>query len=298
MDAKKQFLPESEYNNIYALIDYNELEPWQKDNEYILTGYRKLSYSYYISLRSILQIHNETGNIWTHLLAALLFLYSLSNFITTSLPTLRSSASSTDILAISIYYITVINAWALSTNYHTFTNHSHDVHKFGNELDHLGIVLVVWGSAIPASYFAFRDVPGITRYVHYFINTVLAIACGYVTLRPKFRHPQYKIWRFYVYLVLVTSALLTVGQGWYMFGFEEMDRRMGVRNFLMLGVWQTTGGIVYAARAPERWVPKRFDNWGHSHQLMHVLVVCGAVCNEWGLLRAVEYWASKGVDVN
>ena len=34
-------------------------------------------------------------------------------------------------------------------------NHSSGVHKFGNELDHLGIVIVIWASIVPTDYFGF-----------------------------------------------------------------------------------------------------------------------------------------------
>ena len=34
-------------------------------------------------------------------------------------------------------------------------NHSKEVWKLGNELDHLGIVLVIWGSMVPIDYFGF-----------------------------------------------------------------------------------------------------------------------------------------------
>ena len=46
---------------------------------------------------------------------------------------------------------------------------------------------------------------------------------------------------------------------------------------------------MYAVKFPERWYPRRFDLCGSSHQLMHILVVCGAACYSVGVLRAFEY---------
>ena len=40
-------------------------------------------------------------------------------------------------------------------SFHTFLNHSKEGHRLGNQLDHLGIVIVIWGSAIPSDYFGF-----------------------------------------------------------------------------------------------------------------------------------------------
>ena len=39
--------------------------------------------------------------------------------------------------------------------FHTCSNHSKEGHRIGNQLDHLGIVIVIWGSAIPSDYFGF-----------------------------------------------------------------------------------------------------------------------------------------------
>lgn len=42
-----------------------------------------------------------------------------------------------------------------SFSFHVFLNHSESVWHLGNKLDHLGIVLVIWGSMVPIDYFGF-----------------------------------------------------------------------------------------------------------------------------------------------
>ncbi|CAK7270350.1 hypothetical protein SEPCBS119000_004043 [Sporothrix epigloea] len=54
----------------YALLRWDDLPDWRRDNAYILTGYRPTSHSYMASLGSVLGIHNESVNIWTHLAGA------------------------------------------------------------------------------------------------------------------------------------------------------------------------------------------------------------------------------------
>lgn len=55
----------------YALLHWDDLPAWRRDNAYILGGYRPTSHSYMASLGSVLGIHNESVNIWTHLAGAL-----------------------------------------------------------------------------------------------------------------------------------------------------------------------------------------------------------------------------------
>jgi adiponectin receptor len=49
------------YYNIMDLVEYNELPEWYKDNQYIITGYRKPNNNIKNCLTSIFNIHNETA---------------------------------------------------------------------------------------------------------------------------------------------------------------------------------------------------------------------------------------------
>lgn len=266
-----------------------------KDNEYILTGYRRQSTSYHRSIKSILALHNETGNIWSHLTGALLFALSLFRFHRSVWPQI-SSGQLGDIIAVSVYYLGVVNCFILSSTYHTMSNHSKEVHKFGNELDHLGVVFVIYGSTMPGTFFEFYCHPGLRTW-YWVMSTTFAVASAVFTLRPKFRQPAYRKARFYTYTSLGASTFFPIIHGLFIYGYEEVNRRMSLDYFLGLGVLNFTGAAVYAARIPERWFPRTFDIWGSSHQIMHVLVVLGALTFERGLLKAVEFWSYHGKSV-
>ncbi|XP_021276000.1 heptahelical transmembrane protein 1 [Herrania umbratica] len=57
----------------YALVSYKELPDYMKDNEFILNYYRA-NWSIKEALFGIFRWHNETLNVWTHLLGFVLFL--------------------------------------------------------------------------------------------------------------------------------------------------------------------------------------------------------------------------------
>ncbi|XWS70746.1 hypothetical protein CRYUN_Cryun03dG0075200 [Craigia yunnanensis] len=57
----------------YSLLSYKELPEYMKDNEFILNYYR-VNWSLKEALFSIFRWHNETLNVWTHLLGFVLFL--------------------------------------------------------------------------------------------------------------------------------------------------------------------------------------------------------------------------------
>ncbi|KAL2249455.1 UNVERIFIED_CONTAM: Heptahelical transmembrane protein 1 [Sesamum indicum] len=56
----------------YPLLSFHELPDYMKDNDYILNYYRA-NWPLKVALRSLFQCHNETLNIWTHLLGFLVF---------------------------------------------------------------------------------------------------------------------------------------------------------------------------------------------------------------------------------
>ncbi|KAL0350482.1 UNVERIFIED_CONTAM: Heptahelical transmembrane protein 5 [Sesamum radiatum] len=57
----------------YQLVEYHSLPAYLKDNEYILSYYRS-EWPLKQALLSVFTIHNETLNIWTHLIGFFLFL--------------------------------------------------------------------------------------------------------------------------------------------------------------------------------------------------------------------------------
>ncbi|KAK8102164.1 hypothetical protein PG984_015310 [Apiospora sp. TS-2023a] len=228
-----------------------------------------------------------TANIWSHLLGALWFLSSSLQFL--QYQRLIHSASLGDGIALGVYYLAVIVCFALSTFFHTFSDHSPGMHKFGNELDHLGIVLVLWGTGVSGAHFAFNCYEGLEMAYIGFLSAT-AIGCGVFTLRPKFRQPAYRTTRFLLYLFLGASLFAPIAHGLVLYGYPVLNSMMGLESFLGLAVINFSGSAVYAARIPERWFPGTFDYIGQSHNLMHVLVLTGALVRLQGLLGVLEYW--------
>lgn len=138
----------------YKLIYWNDLPHWQRDNHYIHSGYRRASYSYKRSFASIFHFHNETVNIWTHLIPAIvalpggILLYQI-------LKPRYDRATAADILAISCFFLGAALCLGMSAVYHTLSNHSPAVARMWNQLDYAGIATLITGSFIPIIYYGF-----------------------------------------------------------------------------------------------------------------------------------------------
>lgn len=141
-------------------ILYADLPPWRRDNAYILSGYRPTSNSFSLSLKSLLYLHNETVNIWSHLLGALTF--SLAGITAYNLIHPRYvTASPADVLVFSCFFLGAFVCLGMSATYHAICNHSHEVARWGNKLDYTGIVFLIVGSYVPALWYGFYCHPGL-----------------------------------------------------------------------------------------------------------------------------------------
>ena len=96
-----------------------------------------------------------------------------------------------------------------------------------------------------------------------------------------------------IYSMLGLSTFFAPTHGVMINGWEEQNRRMALTYFLGLAALNFSGAVVYAARIPERWFPRRFDIIGSSHQTLHVMVVFSGLCQTMGVFKALEYWQAR-----
>lgn len=62
-----------------------------------------------------------------------------------------------------------------------------------------------------------------------------------------------------------------------------------MRLFVIMDSLAVLGGLVNIIQIPERFSPGLFDNWGNSHQIMHVMVVCSIIYLHWGTMEDLAW---------
>jgi len=123
--------------------------------------------------------------------------------------------------------------------------------------------------------------------------TAAAAGTAFVTTIPLFRGPKARRTRFILYSLLGASAFGSGVHGVLLNGWQRQTERMALDYFIGLGFLNFTGAVMYAVRFPERWFPRGFDVWGSSYQIMHVLVMSGALSHSFGLVRSFHYWQHR-----
>ncbi len=138
------------------LYKIDEVDEYQRSNPFIRTGYRH-QLNVLSCLRSTFSLHNETVNIWTHLLGFVFFSGLLVRdllVIPAHLPLLRPIALP-DLLVLGGVLVCYQLCMIMSSLFHTFTCHSQQVSQRCLSLDLGGITLALLATYLSGIYYAF-----------------------------------------------------------------------------------------------------------------------------------------------
>ncbi|CAK9438422.1 uncharacterized protein LODBEIA_P26460 [Lodderomyces beijingensis] len=280
------------------LAFYHELDKWQQDNHFIKSGYVKETSSYWASFKSLGYLHNETVNIYSHLLPSSISFWVILYYINFRLTMYDNYLGIWEKLNFLQFALACTFCLFMSSIFHCMKSHSHKVSRFGNQLDYFGIIILISSSLISIILFAYYDFP-LQKWVFIALTLVFGTTCTVFTLHPEFSKNYYRPFRSAMFILFGLSGVLPVANAIRMFGFETTKARCGMVWLILEGVFYILGAVLYAMRFPESlghldseeylFSPGRFDIFGHSHQIFHVLVVVAAFCHWKALVECYHY---------
>ncbi|KAF8924824.1 putative hemolysin-III channel protein Izh2 [Dissophora ornata] len=275
-------------DNLGPICTWDELPDWMHDNPAIWTGYRRPTFSYKKCLASLGFLHNESVNIWTHLLGAIVCIVGspLAYFkIFGVLETIRW----TDVAVFYIFMGGAIICLSMSASFHTFSCHSETVSHQWNRCDYVGIVFLIAGSFYPAIFYGFYCFK-VWQITYISLITVFGAATVVTVIRPKFRTPQYRWVRSCMFLAMGLSAVFPVIHSLFLYGLDLAHRAISLNYMVCMGAAYVFGALLYGSRTPERLFPGKFDHFGASHQIFHVCVLIGVTIHFLGVTKAMAFW--------
>ncbi|KAK7462854.1 hypothetical protein VKT23_007430 [Stygiomarasmius scandens] len=268
-------------------IHWLELPEWQKDNEYIVSGYRRVQNNWRGCFRSVYAyLHNETVNIHSHLWGGVLFLYLLATVNSTSLISYPTTWA--DSVMFSIFLLSAVFCLLASALYHTSTCHSQEVATRCHAYDYSGIVVLTVGSFYPCLYYGFYCEPHF-QIMYIFAITVVGFVAAYIVLNPEYAKPTHRGARTLVFIALGLSAVVPVTHWAVAHGVNKMVTEMGLQWLVVSGGLYIFGALLYANRVPERFYPGTFDYFFASHQVFHVCVVLAALAHFTSIKIALDH---------
>jgi len=256
----------------HGLLHYDDLpEPWRV-NPHIRKGYR-FSEGKWACVRSVVSIHNELINIWTHLLGLVMVL-ALA-FYVYPMSTNFSMSTNADIFIAAFFFFAAVKCLVCSTIWHTMNSISHQtlLERFAC-VDYTGISLLVAASILTTEYAAFYCEP-VSRWAYMGLTAVLGIGGVILPWHPTFNRADMSWARVLFYVSLALTGFLPFGQlaytrglAWAHYFYAPLAKSLLV---------YITGACLYASKTPERFFPGLFDYIGCSHNIWHVAVLGGIV---------------------
>lgn len=273
-----------------GLLSVTELPGWVDANPFILSGYRRESRSIWQSLASWTYLHNESCNIYSHLVPAV-FLLVCSNALYQYLRERIPALTNFDWAIVCLQLLSGTACLLISTFYHTLRNHSHSVAHRWLQLDYVGIVALTVGNFISGLHFGFYCHPSL-KYFYWSVVTMLGSASAFVLLISKFRGPDWRTFRLSVFICTGLFAFVPIGHALILWGPGHLWQ-IGVPYYLWEGLFLLCGCYFWERRIPERLFPGMFDIWGHSHTIWHAFVALSIGAHIFGLLDGLDYSYSR-----
>ncbi|EXU97049.1 hemolysin III family protein [Metarhizium robertsii] len=140
---------------IRLLLLFDELPEWAKDNEYIRSGWRPETNSYWECMISM-GYDTSTTNLATYTrLVAAIRMVVLGSWWSVDVKERYPDINFDDCIVFFLFFLGGIVCYLLSTAYHVLSNYSHATHLFCLKLDFLGILTVTAGCFPPGLWYTF-----------------------------------------------------------------------------------------------------------------------------------------------
>ncbi|VDK48253.1 unnamed protein product [Anisakis simplex] len=278
VDEEGEHLVKKTWEAKWRVQKYEYLPGWLQDNEYLRHGHRPPLPSFAECFRSILSLHTETGNIWTHLIGCVAFALLATWFLTRPDTHIKFQEK----IVFSFFFAGAILCLGASFAFHTVCCHSVAVVRIFCKLDYMGISLLIIGSFIPWVYYGFycRREPKIT-----YIAMVSVLGSGgvVVSLWDKFSESRFRPLRAGVFVAMGLSGVIPTIHFMITDGLKPLFAEAAFHWLLLMATLYIVGAVLYATRTPERFFPGKCDIWFQSHQLFHVCVVAAAFVHYYGI---------------
>lgn len=246
------------------LLTLAQVPEYMKDNMYVRTGYRPEMPVCKALFSGICGWHNESLNIWTHLLTVVLFFIFLMDTITKS-----KGNHDNPKWPIIVFQAGVIYVMLMSTLYHTVLCVSKGYYLFFRNLDFTAIALVMFSMFVPVCVYAFKDHRWATLYI--IVAALITCFCFFVVFTPSFQSIKTsEIARPLVYGLLAIWGIIPIMHSLYLNGAVMMPV---VKLWFLSQCLFAIGAFFYVSSIPERsYVSVDYCN---SHSIFHIFVTLG-----------------------
>lgn len=261
-------------------------------NPFVYSGYRIPCHDWITNLKTILHIHNESVNIWSHIVGFWLFVGILIKWTFTK----YEKVSGMERFATYFYLFSILFLFYVSSKYHLAIGHSVNEANDCQCMDWMGVSLVCCASAVYSGYFEIDQMGKRSDIYFMFLVVLLSLMVffglyTYEHMQEAFCNIEEEVcmekvnesvyFKTFIFCMFSLSTIFTWLIHYGMIGFpkwNDISDKMKITFFGILATYMAYGMVVFkVAGIPERLSPYTFDLFGYSHQIFHFGIVTGAL---------------------
>ena len=253
----------------------DELPEWYAPSPHIRSGYR-VGYDGCACAGSVFEAHNETMNVWTHLVGGVFFgaetarrLAALAAF-GFSLRGGFGGATAADEGTVVVFTVGAMFMLSASALYHTFHPVSETAARRWLMVDKCGIAVMIAASFVPGTWLGLRCAGDAARLCWLGASAVIlaiGLALGLGTVKERY-HAR-------AFAGLVVSGVAPTLH--FVVATPRAQLDLFIPKLLLMFGLYGLGFACYLSRWPEALFPGKVDLVGSSHQLWHVCVLGAAL---------------------
>ncbi|RMZ85728.1 hypothetical protein DV737_g531, partial [Chaetothyriales sp. CBS 132003] len=213
------------------LLTWELLPEWYQDAPLIRSGYRSIYHSSSACFKSMLAIHNETVNIWTHLVPAFGFTFGIF-LLQFAIHLYYPEASMIDRVVFAVNIFCAIVTLTLSSLYHTLMCHSEWVSNLWLRLDYVGILSLILGSFFSGIYVGFYC-ESTYRTIYWGMIIIFSATAANFVLNPHFQGLKFRALRTWAFILTGLSGFVPIAHGLILYGWNEMWIREDDGNMVL-----------------------------------------------------------------
>lgn len=177
------------------------------------------------------------------------------------------------VVSFSIYGVSLITLWTMSTLYHTL-NVSSRANRVLEQIDHAMIYFLIAGTYTPICLVVLRGGWGWSIFG---VNWALAITG--IVLKLVFRQPAKWLIILFFSFYIIMGWLVVIA--WH--PLTHALPQAGVFWLILGGVFYTVGTLAFFLRE------RKFHPWFGAHEIWHLFVLAGSFCHFWMMYNFVVY---------
>ncbi|XP_042277103.1 membrane progestin receptor beta-like [Thunnus maccoyii] len=253
---------------------------------FILSGYRPVGLTWPCYVLSLFQIHNETVNVWSHLLAAACVVARFLLFMGPEGQGFSVDASS---LPLVLYVFSAVTYLSCSAAAHLLQSHSEQAHYSLFFLDYMGVGVYQYGCALALCLYSSDAAWTQSMLGQIFLPAAALLAwfscstCCYAKLRFRRPYPLHR--KLYQVVPMGVAYILDISPVAHRLATQSWTSNSALPLHGLQVVLFLLSAFFFSCPIPERFSPGRYDIIGHGHQLFHLLLSFCTLAQQEALFR-------------